>query len=78
MVDRVSIFSGDTQMVINPKKQTLVLRPLVALPRHQMDALYFEIEEEFRRGVVMLPTYFDLVVIPKDTDILVKKENNDE
>lgn len=76
MAKLVSVFAGDSQMIFNPEKETLLLRPRIMLPRERLDAWYFEISKQIEKGVAMIPTYFDLVVIPKQTEILVPKENS--
>lgn len=72
----VSVFAGDSQMIFNPEKETLLLKSNINLKKEVLDIVYFEIFEQMKKGVVAIPMFMDVVIIPKETEILVPKENS--
>lgn len=73
---KVSIFTKDHETNFDPEKETLILRPRVMMTREALNGWYFEINEELKKGVVMIPNWMDIAIIPKDAEILVEKESN--
>ena len=72
----VSVFVGDSQMIFNPEKETLLLKSNINLKKEVLDIVYFEIFEQIKKGVVAIPMFMDVVIIPKETEFLVPKESN--
>lgn len=71
-----SIFEKPLQF--DPEKELLVLRVNAIFKRDILNAIYFDIHKQIEKGVVMLPAWLDFAIIPKDTEILVEKESNDD
>lgn len=60
-------------ITIDPEKEKLVLRVNMMLRNEELSALYFDIHEQYKTGVVVLPAFVEAAVIPKNTSIVVAK-----
>lgn len=65
---------GD-EIKFDPEKETIILKLKATLKRETLDALYLDILEQMKNNVVILPPFMDVIIIPKNTEILVEKES---
>ena len=59
-------------IAVDPKKEQLVLRVNMMLRNEELSALYFDIHEQYKTGVVVLPAFVDAAIVPKGTNIVVE------
>lgn len=63
--------------MIDPNSNVLILKVNRNIPREQLDALYFDIYEQMKKGLVLLPYFVDPIVVPKDIEVLVEKHDGE-
>lgn len=73
----VKIHMGNDWVNFYPDTDTLLLRSKTMMKQELLDAIYLDISEQVKKGIVILPSFMELIIIPKDTEILVPKENLD-
>lgn len=71
----IPIRMGNDWINFNPETDALVLRSKAMLKQELLDAIYLDISEQVKKGIVILPSFMELIIIPKDTEILVPKES---
>ena len=63
------------EIKVDPKKESILLKVNMMLDPKVLNALYFDIYKQYESGVVVVPSFIDFVIIPKETELLVKKED---
>jgi hypothetical protein len=59
-------------IAVDPEKEQLVLKVNMMLRNEELSALYFDIHEQYKTGVVVLPAFVDAAIVPKGTNIVVE------
>ena len=59
-------------ITVDPKKEKLVLKVNIMLRNEELSALYFDIHEQYKTGVVVLPAFVDAAIVPNGTNIVVE------
>lgn len=62
------------EVKVNPEKDKLLLKVNMMVKSEVLNAIYFDIQKQYESGVVLVPSFMDFAIVPKETEILVKKE----
>lgn len=54
-----------------------IFRVNANLKPSKLDALYVDLYEQFKNGFVLLPSFVEVITIPKDAEIFVEKEDEE-
>ena len=75
MLKRLSNLFKSKQIEVDPEKDVILFKVNCMLKSDVLNALYFDLQKQYETGVIVVPEFIDVMIIPKGTEILVEQES---
>ena len=59
---------------VDPTKEKLILKVNMIVKADLLQNIAKDVREQFNTGVVVIPQFIDVLIVPKDTEIEIKEK----